>query len=72
MKKVERILDEYVRPMLKKDGGDVEIIDIKDKLVYCSLKGACKGCAASGQTLKLMVEKVLKDRVDETVKVIEV
>lgn len=36
-KKVEKTVDEYVRPMLRQDGGDVEILDIKDTLVYCRL-----------------------------------
>ncbi len=70
-KKIEAAVDEYIRPMLQKDGGDVEIVDIKDSLVYCRLKGACAGCAGAAQTLKLMVEKTLKDVVDERVRVIE-
>ncbi len=71
-KKVEKTIDEVVRPTLARDGGDVEIIDIKDNLVFCRLAGACAGCAAAGQTLKLMVEKTLKDLVDERIRVIEV
>ncbi|MFC2173248.1 iron-sulfur cluster assembly scaffold protein [Acidobacteriota bacterium] len=71
-KKIDKTMDEYVRPMLQKDGGDVEIVDIKDNLVYCRLKGACAGCAGASQTLKMMVERTLKDMVDERVRVIEV
>lgn len=71
-KKVEKTVDEVVRPALARDGGDVEIIDIKDNLVFCRLAGACAGCASAGQTLKLMVEKTLKDLVDERIRVIEV
>lgn len=71
-KKVEKAMEEYVRPMLQKDGGDMEIVDIKDTLVYCRLKGACAGCQKANQTLKMMVEKTLKDMVDDRVKVIEV
>lgn len=71
-KKVEKTVDEVVRPALAHDGGDVEIIDIKDNLVFCRLAGACAGCAAAGQTLKLMVEKTLKDLVDERIRVVEV
>jgi NifU-like protein len=72
MKKVEKTLDEYVRPGLKRDGGDVEIVDIKDNLVYCRLGGACQGCAGAGQTLKLVVEQTLKEMVDERIRVIAV
>jgi NifU-like protein len=71
-KKVDKVVDEYVRPMLQRDGGDLEIVDIKEALVYCRLKGACAGCAGAIQTLKLMVERTLKDRVDERIRVIEV
>ncbi len=71
-KKIERVLDEYVRPMLQHDGGDLELVDIKDNLVYCRLGGACVSCAASTRTLHFMVERALKDQVDERIRVIAV
>jgi NifU-like protein len=71
-KKVEKAMDTYIRPMLQRDGGDVEIIDIKDTLVYCRLAGACAGCPGAAQTLKMMVEHTLKDVVDDGIRVIEV
>ncbi len=71
-KKIENTVAEYVRPMLRSDGGDMEIVDIKDRLVYCRLTGACQGCAKSGETLKMMVEQTLKDIVDESIRVIAV
>jgi len=71
-KKVEKAMDEYIRPMLQRDGGDMEIVDIKDTLIYGRLKGACVGCQKANQTLKMMVEKTLKDIVDQRIKVIEV
>lgn len=71
-KRVEKAVDEYVRPMLARDGGDVDIIDIKETLVFCQLVGACAGCAGAGQTLKMMIEKTLKDMVDERIRVVQV
>ncbi len=71
-KKVERALDQYVRPMLRRDGGDVELVDIKDTVVYCRLVGACAGCAGAGMTMKLMVERTLKEMVDDRVRIISV
>ncbi len=71
-KKVERAMDEYVRPMLQKDGGDMEIVDIKETLIYGRLMGRCAGCQKANETLKMMVEKTLKDMVDQRIKVIEV
>jgi NifU-like protein len=71
-KQVEKAVNDYIRPMLQKDGGDLELIDIKDKLVFCSLKGACAGCAGSQQTMKMMVERILKENVDQSIRVIQV
>ena len=71
-KKVERVIDEYIRPSLRMDGGDVQIMDIKGTMVYCSLRGACSSCAGASQTLKMLVERSLKDQVDERIRVIEV
>ena len=65
-------MDEQIRPMLRRDGGDIEIVDIKDNVVYCRLAGACKGCASANQTLRMLVERSLKDTVDERVRVIDV
>ncbi len=71
-KKIEKAIDAYVRPMLRQDGGDLEIVDIKDTLVYCRLVGACRGCRSAAQTMKMMVERTLKEMVDERMKIIEV
>jgi NifU-like protein len=71
-KQVEKTVEEYIRPLLRHDGGDVEILDIKDTTIYCRLLGACQGCANSNQTLGMMVEQTLKDMVDERIRVIGV
>ena len=54
------------------DGGNLEIVDIKDMLVYCRLAGSCEGCSGAGQTLRMLVERTLKEMVDERVRVIDV
>jgi NifU-like protein len=71
-KEIERVIDERVRPQLVKDGGDLEVVDIKEKIVYCRLVGSCSNCVASGHTLKLLVEQALKDHVDDRIRVVEV
>jgi NifU-like protein len=71
-KKVEDVIESYVRPKLARDGGDIEIIDIKDAIVYCRLTGACEGCVGGDRTVKMMVEQALKDQVDERTRVIAV
>ena len=62
--KVEAALAE-VRPMLLADGGNVELIDVKDGVVKVRLTGACGGCPMATMTLKGGIERVLKERVPE-------
>ncbi len=71
-KQVENAFEKYILPMVQRDGGHIEIIDIKDNLVYCRLAGACAGCAGASKTLKLLVERHLKETVDENIRVIQV
>lgn len=52
-------LDE-VRPMLQADGGDIEFVALKDKVVQVRLQGSCAGCAFATMTLQFGVEKTLK------------
>ncbi|TET59553.1 MAG: NifU family protein [Candidatus Stahlbacteria bacterium] len=68
--KVEKVLDE-VRPGLQADGGDVELVDItEDGIVKVKLTGACAGCPMSTLTLKMAIEKRLKEKIPE-VKAVE-
>ncbi len=71
-KKIEKTVEEYIRPQLQRDGGDVEIVDIKDTVIYCRFAGACAHCAGANQTLKMLIERGLKDLVDERIRVIAV
>lgn len=71
-KKVEQVVADQVRPLLQKDGGDLEIVDIKDTKIYVRLVGACASCFAAENTLKFLVEQALKDHADERIRVISV
>jgi Fe-S cluster biogenesis protein NfuA len=66
--KVEEILNQ-IRPSLQADGGDVELVDVKDGVVKLRLKGACAGCPMSQMTLAFGIERVLKEKVPEIKKV---
>ena len=48
-----------IRPLLQRDGGDIELVEVNDGVVKVRLTGACKGCPMSQMTLKQGVEKVL-------------
>jgi Fe-S cluster biogenesis protein NfuA len=61
---VEKALDK-IRPALRADGGDIELVDVVDGVVKVRLTGACGGCPMSQMTLKMGVEKVLKQQVPE-------
>ena len=62
---VEKAL-EKVRPSLRADGGDVELVEVtEDGIVKVRLQGACRGCPMSQMTLKLGIERTLKHEVPE-------
>jgi Fe-S cluster biogenesis protein NfuA len=61
---IEKAL-EKIRPALQADGGDVELIDVTDGIVKVRLKGACGSCPMSQMTLKMGVERILKQQVPE-------
>ncbi len=61
---VEKVL-ETVREGLRRDGGDIELVEIKDNTVYVRLKGACGSCPMSTLTLKNWVEAYLKKQIPE-------
>ena len=71
--KVEEVL-ELVRPMLVADGGDVELVDVNDTdgTVQVKLTGACDGCAMASLTLKMGIEKILKQEIPEVKEVVAV
>lgn len=71
-KRIEQVIEQHVRPMLARDGGNIEIVDIKGAIVYCRLQGACASCFAAGTTMKVLVEQALKEQVDESIRVISV
>lgn len=63
--KVEKVMDE-IRPALKADGGNVELVDItEDGIVKVRLTGACGHCPMSTYTLKQGIEQRLKDKIPE-------
>lgn len=61
-----------IRPLLRADGGDVELVDVNDGVVKVRLKGACGSCPMASLTLKNGVEKILKEQVPDVKEVIAV
>ncbi len=76
IKAVDKCLDEHIREMLIADGGNIEIIDIKEQLpyydVYVRYLGACSGCASSASGTLYAIEAALQNKVDENIRVLPV
>jgi len=68
---VEKVLD-TIRPMLMMDGGNIELVDVKDGQVFVHLVGACGMCPSSTMTLKMGVEKALKEAIPSIKEVVQV
>lgn len=63
IKLIEETLNREVRPLLKKDGGDVELVDVQDNKVIISFRGMCSHCQSAQFTLKEVVEAKLHEYV---------
>ena len=70
--KVQEVL-ELIRPALQADGGDVELVDVSDDgIVSVRLTGACGSCPMSTMTLKMGIERTLRDKLPEVKEVVQV
>jgi NifU-like protein len=76
IKAVDAVIDEYIRPMLVMDGGDMEIIDIKENIphfdIYIRYLGACGSCASGSTGTLYAIESTLRQKVDENIRVLPV
>ena len=63
---------ETLREMLQADGGDMEIVGIKDKLVSLRLTGACGGCPHATMTIKHGIQRILQAEIDKDITVEQV
>jgi Fe-S cluster biogenesis protein NfuA len=65
---------ETVRPHLQADGGDIELVGVNEEtgVVEVRLQGACKGCPGAAMTLKMGVERILKEKVPAVTEVVAV
>ena len=66
IKKIEDVLEREIRPGLRMDGGDIELIDVDGDYVIVSLRGQCTDCFKSQTTIKEFVEKKLREQVLDT------
>ena len=69
--KVDSVLD-TVRPALMADGGNVELVDVKDGIIKLRLQGACAGCPMSQMTLRMGIERELRKHMPDIQQVVSV
>ncbi len=69
--KVEEVLNK-IRPDLMRDGGNVELVDVSDGVIKVKLTGACAGCPMSAMTLKMGIERILKQEIPEVKEIVAV
>lgn len=69
--KVEEALSR-IKPVLQADGGDVELVEVSDGVVKVRLTGACAGCPMSTMTLRMGIERVLKEQIPDIKEVVAV
>ncbi|MDM5264029.1 iron-sulfur cluster assembly scaffold protein [Sulfurovum sp. XTW-4] len=76
IKAVDKVVDENIRQMLVMDGGDMEILDIKENGanfdIYIRYLGACSGCASSSTGTLFAIENILKEKLDENIRVLPI
>jgi len=76
IKAVDKVVDENIRQMLMMDGGDMEILDIKENGanfdIYIRYLGACSGCASSSTGTLFAIENMLKEKLDENIRVLPI
>ena len=68
---VEKVLDE-LRPFLMADGGNVEVVEIEGPIVKVRLQGACGSCPSSTMTLKMGIERKMRESIPEVSEVVQV
>lgn len=69
---VRRALEDRIRPAVRLDGGDVELVGVEDGIVTVRMFGACDGCPMSPVTLRAGIERILRDEVPEVLEVIAI
>jgi len=69
--RVQKILDEMINPAIAGHGGFVDVLDVKENLVYLRLGGGCQGCGMVNVTLKQGIETTLKEEIPQIAGVID-
>jgi len=69
--KVQELVDTSINPAIAAHGGWVELLDVKDSVVYLQMGGGCQGCGAADITLKAGIERLIKEELPEITEVLD-
>ncbi len=69
-KEIEKILNDYIRPAVEGDGGEIALKSVEGNIVTVIMKGACSGCPSASITLKNGVEHLLQTKINKDIKVV--
>jgi Fe-S cluster biogenesis protein NfuA len=70
-KKIQNLLDREINPALGSHGGWVELIDVRKNSVFLRLGGGCQGCASADMTLKMGIEKAIREQIPEVGEILD-
>ena len=71
MHRIEELIDKRIRPALKQDGGDIDLVDVDHNVIYVRLKGACKSCPSATITMRQFIEKEIHKEISPSMRVEE-
>ena len=71
-RQLETLFDEQVRPALAAHGGNVEIVDLDNDILYLRLSGGCQGCASSTATLKDGIARLVQQNYPDIKEVVDI
>lgn len=72
IRRIEKVLEEDVRPKLNMDGGSVELVDLEGNTVKVRLLGMCSGCMGASMTINNLIQKTLREKADAALNVVRV
>lgn len=72
LNKIEKLFDQQIRPALAQHGGNVEVVDVDNDILYVKFFGGCQGCSSSKATLKGGIEQLVKQNFPDIKDVVDV
>ncbi|MEX2571497.1 MAG: NifU family protein [Gemmatimonadota bacterium] len=70
--RVQRVVDEVINPGIAAHGGFIELVDVSEDSMYIRMGGGCQGCAASQATLRMGIERMIREQVPEIENIVDV